>query len=413
MPKIIYLSLMMILMVDISMGKGRGQTATPTPNCCQTIWSVPPGSTTYNPDTYGIAFDPSGPGTLFLGVGTSIVGVNPINGDSYGSMPVSGITFSDINGALAMGVSRSQYLYVADNNNLDKIQVSNWDAVTTYGIGENMAAIAVDGASSDDLYVGGISGVVYKVTQGNGAITPLTLNLGTQTAGQNLGGVAVEDPGAGGSVTLYVSYSASNSVYQFVQSSPGSTAFSFAATEAVGGVLYAHQMTEDSSGNIYLVGGNFERFDKNFNLISQSCGSLATPDAQGIAVDPQGDVYLGSQLDNGALAKMGCPSSAPITYPGNNPPDSGQYFIYPSPAKGSQATVSYNMVSSGSIELKIWNEKAELVDEVTDQKTTTGVQITPFNIVGFASGVYFYTLTIHYTSGQTQTLSPQKFVILH
>ncbi|HTC20623.1 MAG TPA: hypothetical protein VK859_07245, partial [bacterium] len=83
-----------------------------------------------------------------------------------------------------------------------------------------------------------------------------------------------------------------------------------------------------------------------------------------------------------------------------------------SPARGSQAALSYNMAGAGNVDLKIWNEKAELVARVTDQKPG-GVQVTSFSIAGFASGVYFYALTIQYNSGLVQKIGPQKFVILH
>ncbi len=99
-------------------------------------------------------------------------------------------------------------------------------------------------------------------------------------------------------------------------------------------------------------------------------------------------------------------------YTGSNPPVSGDFFIYPSPARGSQATVSYNMAQSGQVDLRVWNEKAELVTHMTDSKTA-GVQVTPFSIAGFGTGVYFYSLTLTYDSGTVEKLGPKKFVILH
>ena len=99
-------------------------------------------------------------------------------------------------------------------------------------------------------------------------------------------------------------------------------------------------------------------------------------------------------------------------YTGSNPPVSGDFFIYPSPARGSQATVSYNMAQSGQVDLRVWNEKAELVTHMTDSKTA-GVQVTPLSIAGFGTGVYFYSLTLTYDSGTVEKLGPKKFVILH
>jgi hypothetical protein len=39
--------------------------------------------------------------------------------------------------------------------------------------------------------------------------------------------------------------------------------------------------------------------------------------------------------------------------------------------------------------------------------------VTPFSVAGFASGVYFYTLTLTYGSGDVEKLPPHKFVIIH
>ena len=99
-------------------------------------------------------------------------------------------------------------------------------------------------------------------------------------------------------------------------------------------------------------------------------------------------------------------------YQGSNPPEAGNCFVYPSPAKGDQATLSYNMAESGDADLKIWNLKAELVTRVSGQKPK-GVQITPFNISGVPSGVYFYSLTLRYDSGRVEEIKPKKFVIIH
>ncbi|HJT24538.1 MAG TPA: hypothetical protein VJ873_08160, partial [bacterium] len=100
------------------------------------------------------------------------------------------------------------------------------------------------------------------------------------------------------------------------------------------------------------------------------------------------------------------------SYGGSNPPKAREFFVYPSPARGSEATVSYNMAQSGQVDLRVWNEKAELVAHVTDSKTA-GVQVTPFSIAGFGTGVYFYSITLTYSSGQVEKLSPKKFAIIH
>ena len=99
-------------------------------------------------------------------------------------------------------------------------------------------------------------------------------------------------------------------------------------------------------------------------------------------------------------------------YPGNNPPGPGDCFIYPSPARGDHATLSYYMAEPGAMKLKVWNEKAELVNLVTDEKPA-GIQVTPFSVDGFATGIYLYTVELSYDSGRVEKIGIHKFVILH
>ena len=132
----------------------------------------------------------------------------------------------------------------------------------------------------------------------------------------------------------------------------------------------------------------------------------------GVALDTLGNLYVsgrGAGFDYiDKIAACGSPSSNQSA----NPPALGDCFVYPSPAKGGHATVSYNMAEQGKVELRIWNEKAELVDAVTDSKPA-GVQTTPFTIAGFATGVYFYSVALNYDSGKSTMISPKKFVVIH
>ena len=122
------------------------------------------------------------------------------------------------------------------------------------------------------------------------------------------------------------------------------------------------------------------------------------------------NIVAGNTLQMANFTSTTCSTTG--VYPGSNQPGAGEFFIYPSPARGSQATVSYNMAQAGQVDLRVWNEKAELVTHVTDSKPA-GVQITPFSIAGFGTGVYFYSVTLTYSSGQVEKLGPKKFAILH
>ena len=110
----------------------------------------------------------------------------------------------------------------------------------------------------------------------------------------------------------------------------------------------------------------------------------------------------------------GTPTSTPtpLGYAGPNPPSTGECFIYPSPVRGDQASLVYVMEENGALDLKVWNEKAELVTRVTDPKGT-GAQTSTFSVAGFGSGVYFYQATLRYSSGRNVVLKTAKFAVLH
>jgi hypothetical protein len=169
------------------------------------------------------------------------------------------------------------------------------------------------------------------------------------------------------------------------------------------------------------LGGNFYVTEESGNLLDKFLSGLGNPPSQcpipsspwGVVVDGSGKIFVSEDAGAAMTVLQGCATETPTpSYSGANPPASGDFFIYPSPARGSQATVSYNMAQPGQVDLRVWNEKAELVTQVTDSKSS-GVQVTPFSIAGFASGVYYYSLTLTYGSGQVQKLGPQKFAIIH
>jgi len=93
-------------------------------------------------------------------------------------------------------------------------------------------------------------------------------------------------------------------------------------------------------------------------------------------------------------------------------PGPGQSFIFPSPLTGNTGTVAYYMRSPGTVRLRIYNERAELTNEVVETRPS-GVQTTEFNVAGFGSGVFIYLLTLEYDDGTTERLPSENFVILH
>jgi hypothetical protein len=146
-------------------------------------------------------------------------------------------------------------------------------------------------------------------------------------------------------------------------------------------------------------GGQYFALDKMFD-VTVANGTL--------------DVFLQAVADYASLCAIGVSfvSSIPTpAYSGNNPPTPGQCFIYPSPVRGGKASVCCRMAEAGQMNLKIWNEAAELVAEVK-QHLPAGVQAMRFDLTGLSSGVYFYEATLRYDSGRVETFKPNKFVMI-
>lgn len=173
----------------------------------------------------------------------------------------------------------------------------------------------------------------------------------------------------------------------------------------------------DLAGIFYVTEAGANKLDKFLSGLGSApsqCSILYYP--WSVVVDPNGKTFVAEESGAAVTALQGCVAEPTLTptpsYKGANPPAPGDFFIYPSPARGSQATVSYNMEEPGRADLRVWNEKAELVTHVTDSKPA-GVQTTTFSITGFGPGVYFYALTLNYDSGQVEKLGPKKFAIIH
>jgi hypothetical protein len=217
---------------------------------------------------------------------------------------------------------------------------------------------------------------------------------------------------------LYVSDTLNDRIVQFTES--GINSYNFTPTSTVNiSPLSPYGMTQGLDGNFYVAfeyGNGYQVYDGQFNPIAALCAPGGTLWAAfGIAVDETGAVYVAEDpAGPGSVVKMQPCFNQPAfnnCYQGSDPPIPGAPFIFPSPAKGSSATVSYNMTGSGNVDIKIWNSNGEMVTEVTDRKTS-GVQLTPVNISRFTAGVYYFTLTLKYDSGTSETSKPKAFAVV-
>jgi hypothetical protein len=68
------------------------------------------------------------------------------------------------------------------------------------------------------------------------------------------------------------------------------------------------------------------------------------------------------------------------------------------------------MEENGTAQVLVWNESAELVSD-TSLPQGLGPQKITVNIQGWARGVYFYRVELHYDSGKDERLNPGKFLV--
>jgi hypothetical protein len=253
-----------------------------------------------------------------------------------------------------------------------------------------------DQGSSQSVYIASQNNHIYRY-DGSGTTYSAVVTFGT---GLNVP-TGLEKKGS----LVYVADTVNNRVAVF----DAASAYSLAATYSFDFPYFIHT---DGGSNFYVTeSGSTQRLNTFPNGLTGFRNTCAVPNgAAGMAINSSGNVFVSEINGTAVTILQGCPSQ-PL-YQGNNPPSPGSFFIYPSPARGSQATVSYNMARSGQVDLRVWNEKAELAARVTDSKPA-GVQVTPFSIAGFGTGVYFYSITLTYSPGVVEKLGPKKFVILH
>jgi sugar lactone lactonase YvrE len=93
----------------------------------------------------------------------------------------------------------------------------------------------------------------------------------------------------------------------------------------------------------------------------------------------------------------------------------GSYFnpyIFPSPTTGNNAGIVYNMVVSGLVNIRVYNEIGELVYTL-DESKPAGTQGSSINVSKLAPGVYFCLLKVNYDDGNTKKYSKLKFAVIH
>jgi sugar lactone lactonase YvrE len=290
---------------------------------------------------------------------------------------------------------------------------------------------AVEKFDTNYNYVGAIAAgqglsVVGVCVSGNAVFISTTQDLILEYAGTGASYSAAATFGGPGNLSnpnemakvgndLYVADTFNGRVVKFDVNAPSAV-----PTVVQASLFYPTGLRTDLAGNFYVgesdnggVAQFVDRYDPTFTTRENQC-PLA--DVWGPAINASGQVFVSGLNSFAVTVLQSCvvepvPTSTP-SFQGFNPPGAGADFIYPSPARGTQARVVYFMTGPGRMKMTVWNEAAERRAEVTDQKPA-GSQSTAFDISGWATGVYFYALTLNYDSGAVQKLPPQKFAVIH
>jgi len=210
---------------------------------------------------------------------------------------------------------------------------------------------------------------------------------------------------------LYVVDSPNQLVLRYVETP---TPFGFGApTTAVTGLTAGEPagIAIDAMGNYYVNTGFYlTYFDSSWNPRG-TCNVVGMNNNWGIAVDPAGFQYIAARNGPEVVKLDPClmPYISPTPTPSLSLPGSNKTYIYPSPVRGSQGTVCYKMEGSGRATITVWNESAEKVLVVGDTKAA-GVQTTALDLSRLPSGVYYYQVSVEYSTRGTTHTGLQKFL---
>jgi hypothetical protein len=200
----------------------------------------------------------------------------------------------------------------------------------------------------------------------------------------------------------------------------------------LGLVNQPHNVAVDALGDLYIA----DYANQRIRRVDAATGILTTAAVlpliapYGLALGASGNIYADDPYafivqevinpGTGACTPTPTPTSTPTStptplpcapgYTGPQPPNSGECFTYPAPASGSQVTFVYDLQQAGKAQIRVWNEKTDLVAELS-QEQGCGVQEEVLDLGRFAAGVYFYQVQLSYNSGRMEKLKMNKFLV--
>jgi DNA-binding beta-propeller fold protein YncE len=393
------------------------QVPTATPDCCIPVATlVPLVGGFYRAN--GMATD-QGRRRLFVadsGNDRVQVYTYPPQGAPTPGPLLTGIGF-DIPSDLATDIQGNLYVanYGVANGRVWKFSFNGVSAapLTEIGVGEVDHARGVFVDDGGAVYISAQNGQVYRYRSdgAGGYVLSGSFGSGFLDAPSDIH----KDAALG---LVYVANTGGNQVLSFQETcGGGNCVYSTPITLSFSGVTLVSPkaIDRDLAGNYYLVDSDnqFHVFAPDFTtLLRPSCGVGGTP--AGVALDTMGRIFISTYVGNEVFQFPACfPQPTPTPgYFGADPPGLEECFVYPSPVRDAQATLSCRLARSGRIHLKIWNSDYRLVGEYQGVRPA-GVQVLPFDASGFVTGVYFYSVLLEYGTGDKVWSRTGKFVVIH
>jgi hypothetical protein len=90
----------------------------------------------------------------------------------------------------------------------------------------------------------------------------------------------------------------------------------------------------------------------------------------------------------------------------------GTSISYPSPASGTTVNFGFTMTGGGDAKVRILNSGGSLLSEVSQRFSGGPSQLT-VDISGYAFGIFYYQISIHYDNGRDETLPVAAFAVAH
>ncbi len=88
----------------------------------------------------------------------------------------------------------------------------------------------------------------------------------------------------------------------------------------------------------------------------------------------------------------------------NRPSEFELYQNYPNPFNPA-TTISFKLPVAGLVSLKIYSSTGQLISNLINQQFSSGLHKTEWQAKNFASGIYFYTLILNGTVGETRKMT--------